>query len=329
MVEHKIFIRPTQRKDLSPGMIGYSDFINYYGPILWKRFERFINDGVVSHDSRLPVMKVKFYHNNKSDQPSEIIPCKTRKKLIIETAERHEYQIQNKFEIKERTKKIIKKIKGKRTDAIIVEDAKKSTSEDDWSVEYSKTGQFDLLSIETETMCEFQSELPIIGLEMAESHDAGVQTDNIHDFKEPPISQDTQYVILELESEIASLRTKNKELELSNKENQKGSVIIDQLVYKNEILTNRSKKMAIANQLLSTTQKKIIDDLRSGLRIEDMVLSEMYQRHLELIATRFDSDVVDKGVRKKIIQVSWESNEDEMVDKYNDDNFEPDLDYDF
>lgn len=328
MVEHKIFIRPIQRKDLSPGMIGYSDFINYYGPILWKRFEKFINEGVVSHDSRLPVMKVKFYHNNKSDQPSENIHCRTRKKLIVETAERHEYQVQNKFEIKEKTKKVIKKIKGGRTDAIIVEDAKKSTSEDDWSVEYSKTGQFDLLSIETETICEFQSELPIIGLEMAESHDANVQTDDFHDLKENPTPQNTR-LIIELESEIASLRTKNKELELKDGEDQKRSVIIDQLLYKNEVLTNRSKRMAIANQLLSTTQKKIIDDLKRGLRIEDMVLSEMYQRHLELIATRFDSEVVYGGVKKKIVQVSWEPDEDEMIDRYNDDNFEPDLDYDF
>lgn len=293
MSEQKIYHRPIFRNDQTPGMINYNEFIRYYGPIIWKKFEKYINDQSGLHDTRLPIIKINFYQNNKVQPPYSELPVKVKKKIIIETAERQEYEVKNKFGIKENRRKVIKKVKEEHRGKLVVQDAKRSTSEDDWTIDYIDKGQFDLISVETEVTCDYSMNIPIPGVEVVQTMDIGCQTTG-------EAIGNTSAKLLKVVSKKMKDVTDiyHKSIRCYMRKCREYSDRIDWMGYETEMLFKELEKMSKANESLSNLQKKENEALRRGQGFTDMTLSDMYQRQLEIFATRYTKVVSQKEYRK-------------------------------
>jgi hypothetical protein len=274
-------------------MINYNEFIRYYGPIIWKKFEKYINEQSGLHDARLPIIKINFYQNNKIHAPHSELPVRVRKKIVIETAERQEYEVRNKFGIKENRKKVVKRLKEENSGKLVVQDAKKSTSEDDWTIDYVDKGQFDLISVETEVMCDYSANIPIPGVEIVQTSDAECQTTGV--FNGNPNAK-----VLEAVSKKMKAVTDiyHKSIRCYMNKCREYSDRIDWMGYETEMLFKELEKMSKANESLSALQKKEIESLRKGQGFTDMVLSDMYQRQLEIFATKYTKVVSQKEYKK-------------------------------
>lgn len=330
-IDERIWSKP-RKKCLNPGSLSYEEFLKYYGPILWRRFDSYISEQTQMHNYKMPVMKVKFYCNNKDDKPQTNMDVKVIKKWVIETVEACDYKVESTDGLKRNKIKIKKKIEKDNPGKIVKEDARRTY--DDWTIGYQIEGKCDLISVETEVVAEYTKTIPVVGLEIVKSQDVGCQTDTqpiaIQTIDHPSGDDGFKRKIINVVGKrLKSItETFQKVVRVYMKRCEEYSDKVDWLNQEIDLISkeNERNRSAYHSNIKLLTEE--VEELRKGLNIEDNLLLDLYKRDLNIYAAYHRRPTAEENYRK----TGWYEREDDILDssdRYNCLNDEIDLDVDY